>query len=55
MFTACCGVTLPLASLQKISARRITPRRMHGTADVLPDSELVHERADQHSARAQQH
>jgi hypothetical protein len=32
-----------------------TEQRMHSAADLLPDSELVHERADQLSARAQQH
>lgn len=32
-----------------------TEQRMHSAADVLPDSELVHERAHQLSARAQQH
>ena len=32
-----------------------TEQRMHSAADVLPGSELVHERADQLSARAQQH
>jgi hypothetical protein len=32
-----------------------TEQRMHSVADVLPDSELVHERADKLSARAQEH
>jgi hypothetical protein len=32
-----------------------TEQRMHSAADVLPDSESVHERANQLSARAQQH
>jgi hypothetical protein len=32
-----------------------TEQRMHSAADVLPDSELVHERAEQLSARARQH
>jgi hypothetical protein len=32
-----------------------TEQRMHSAAEVLPDSELIHERADQLSARAQQH
>ena len=32
-----------------------TEQRMHSAADVLPDSESIHERADQLSARAQKH
>ena len=32
-----------------------TEQRMHSAADVLPEGEWVHERADRLSARAQQH
>ena len=32
-----------------------TEQRMHSVADSLPDSEHVHERADQLSERAAQH
>lgn len=32
-----------------------TEQRMHSAADVLPDGESVHERAEQLSARAQEH
>jgi hypothetical protein len=40
---------------QLADAQEGTEQRMHSAADVLPDSELVHERAEQLSARAQEH